>query len=125
MISATVSGNIGRDAEQRKAGDADVVSFTIASSGYRNKEKVTDWVSVSYFGKRAVSVKEYLTKGSYVTVRGSLSVREYEKDGQRRFSIDVRADDVELGPKKGGSSGSTSSGGGGGDTSFDPSDPDF
>jgi single-strand DNA-binding protein len=96
MISATVSGNIGRDAEQRKAGNYDVVSFTLASKGYANGQKTTDWVRVSWFGKRAIGAVQYLTKGCSVVVRGTLSVREYESQGTKKTSIELKADDVEI-----------------------------
>lgn len=96
MISATVSGNLARDAEQRKAGQYDVVSFTIASKGFANGQRTTDWVRCSWFGTRAVKAMQYLTKGSSVVVRGTLSVREYESKGEKKTSIEIKADDVEI-----------------------------
>lgn len=96
MISATVSGNLGRDAEQRKAGSYDIVVFTVASKGFADGQRTTDWVRVSWFGKRAVGAMSHLVKGCSVVVRGTLSVREYESKGAKRTSLELKADDVEI-----------------------------
>lgn len=114
-IHVVVSGHIGRDAETRPAGSTNVVSFSLASSAFRKKEKQTDWLNISLFGSRAEALCKYLTKGAPVTVRGELHVREYDKDGAKRFSIEVKADDIELMGSKtreGGTSGGGGSGGG-------------
>lgn len=100
MISATVTGRLGKDAEIRKAGTSDVLSFSVASES-RSKvggewKKVTTWVSVSLFGQRAGSLVQHLTKGTVVAVRGALTLREYEAKGEKRTSLDLRADDVEM-----------------------------
>lgn len=97
MISITVSGRVGADAELRRAGESDVLSFRMASNDFRHKEKVTDWVSVSMFGKRAASIVQYVTKGSSVVVRGKGYVRTYQnRDGQTVAALEVDATDVEL-----------------------------
>lgn len=106
MISAVISGTVGKDAEVRvpnMKGDS-VASFTVASRRYQNGEESTDWVSVSFWGKRAEAIAPHVTKGSRVAVRGALHVREYEHNGAKRWSLELRADDVELlgGPKKDG-----------------------
>ena len=97
MISATVSGTVGRDAELRhpRGGDQ-VLSFTVASRRYQNGQESTDWVAVSFWGKRAEAIARHVTKGSRVAARGALHVREYEHDGAKRWCIELRADDVEL-----------------------------
>lgn len=98
MIAATVSGRIGREAETRPAGNTTVTSFSVASSGYRNKEKTTDWVSVSMWGARGERIAQHLTKGAYVTARGEMWVREYQgKDGTTKTSLELRADDIDIG----------------------------
>lgn len=108
MIAAMVSGRVARDAEVRSAGQTPVLSFTIASDGFRNKEKVTDWIAVSLFGSRAEKLAQYIVKGGFVIARGTLYPRTYQgKDGTQKSSLELKADDIELGPKAaGGSSGS-------------------
>ena len=78
MISATVSGNLGKDAVTRSAGSSTVTGFGVASSRKVKGEKVTQWVQVSCWGKRGEALCKYLTKGTRVAVSGELSTREYE-----------------------------------------------
>lgn len=96
MISVTISGRVGADAEVRQAGTTDVLSFRVASNDYRHKEKVTDWVSVSMFGQRAAKLAEHVTKGTLVVVRGKGFVREYDGKSGKAYSFEVEASDVEL-----------------------------
>lgn len=97
MISITVSGRVGADAELRRAGESDVLSFRMASNDFRHKEKVTDWVSVSLFGKRAATLVQYVTKGASIVVRGKAYVRTYQnREGQTVAALEVDATDVEL-----------------------------
>lgn len=77
MINATVSGNLGKDAELRDAGQSRVLSFSVASSAKVKGEKTTTWVRCSLWGKRGEALAQYLTKGSKVCVAGELSTREY------------------------------------------------
>ena len=39
---------------------------------------------------------QYLTKGTRVAVSGSLSLREYDKDGETRTSLELNVQDVAL-----------------------------
>jgi single-strand DNA-binding protein len=105
MISATVTGGVGRDAELRQPQGGDqCLSFSVASRRYQAGQEATDWVAVTFWGKRAAAIASHVTKGSRVAVRGTLYVREYEHGGKTRHSLEMRADDVELlgGTKKDG-----------------------
>ena len=104
MIHATISGNIGRDPELRSAGSGEVLSFSVASNTREKRdsgwEKTTTWVRCSMF-RRAGALARILERGSYVTVRGQLTLREYPKrDGTTGYGLELRADEVELGPKR-------------------------
>ena len=95
MNSITIAGQLGRDAEVRYLPNGDpVASFSVADS--QGREKPTIWWTCSIFGKRAESLSPYLTKGQAVTVTGNVSEREYEKDGVKRKTMDVRVSDVAL-----------------------------
>jgi single-strand DNA-binding protein len=55
----------------------------------------TEWTNVSQW--RAENFAPYLTKGKQVYVEGRLQTRSYEdKDGQKKYSTEVVADDVIL-----------------------------
>jgi single-strand DNA-binding protein len=109
MNTITIAGNLGKDAEQvtTKAGKP-MVKFSVADS--KGKDSPTTWFSCSWVGDRAAKVAQYLTKGSKVTVSGSLDVTK--KDDGRVF-FDVFVNDVALqGGKQEGSSSYGTSGNG-------------
>lgn len=46
MIQIIIIGNLGRDAEVKRIGERDYISFSVASTGKENGEEVTRWISV-------------------------------------------------------------------------------
>jgi single-strand DNA-binding protein len=92
MITVTVAGNVGKDAVLRSTQGDPVLNFSVASSSYANGEKVTQWVDVSVWGKRAQALADLITKGSKVTAVGAGSL--FEHNG--KTYLKVRAFDVEL-----------------------------
>jgi single-strand DNA-binding protein len=97
MISATVVGNLGRDAEQKQVGGNTVVEFSIASSKKVKGEDQTSWIRAAYWGKAAEAVCQYLTKGKTVAASGDLEVREYQKnDGTKGTSVELRVNSLQL-----------------------------
>lgn len=96
MISCTVSGTVGKDSVVRAAGEGQVLSFSVASNRVEKGAKLTDWVSVTLWGSRGVKLATMILKGARVVVRGSMHVREYEANGVKRASLELRADDVDI-----------------------------
>ena len=96
MNSITITGNLGKDAELRNLNDGTaVLSFSVADN--QGKDKPSIWWNCSLFGRRAESLAQYLTKGQQVTVIGTVSEREWtDKEGNKRKSMDVRANDIAL-----------------------------
>ena len=96
MNSITITGNLGKDAELRNLNDGTaVLSFSVADN--QGKDKPSIWWNCSLFGRRAESLAQYLTKGQQVTVIGTVSEREWsDKEGNKRRSMDVRANDIAL-----------------------------
>lgn len=102
-------GHLGRDGELKytTSGSA-VVNFSLATTDTwkdkttGEKQERTEWHRIAYFGKGAEAVAEYLTKGKPVYVEGSIQTREYEKDGEKKYSTEIRADRVQLLGSKGG-----------------------
>lgn len=96
MNVLTVSGNIGKDAVVRKAGDQSVAGFSLAmKSGYGEKAQ-TIWLDCSLWGKQAESgLVQYLKKGQFVVLSGELGTREHEG----KTYLTLRVNDVTLGGK--------------------------
>ena len=92
-------GRLGKDSEMRYTPGGDpVVNFTIAVDVVERGEKKTTWYNVSYFGKTAEKVAQYLTKGKQVQVIGAnQTIYAYDKaDGTKGFSLQLKATDVTL-----------------------------
>ena len=98
MNSWNFTGNLGNDCEQRytQSGDS-VVSFSVGvKSGFGDKASTT-WAKCAMFGKRGEAVAPYLKKGTLVGISGEVNNREYQdKEGQKRYSLDVRVNDLTL-----------------------------
>lgn len=96
MIAATVTGNLGQDCRVGTAGDTPVVNVSVASCRYEKGAEQTDWVDVAFFGVRAEKIAQFLKKGSRIAARGTLYVREYTHNNEKRSALTMRADDIEL-----------------------------
>src|SRR3954468_8483519 len=95
-----VVGNLGADPETRflPSGEA-VTNIRVATTDkWKDKasgemKEATEWHRISFFGRLAEVAGEYLKKGSQVYVEGSLRTRKWQdKDGQDRYSTEIRAD---------------------------------
>ena len=113
-------GNLGADPETRytPSGMA-ITSIRVATSeSWKDKttgeqQERTEWHRIKFFGRLAEIAGEYLKKGGQVYVEGKLRTEEYEKDGQKRYSTDIIADEMQmLGSKGGGGMGGGEGGGG-------------
>ena len=61
------------------------------------KKEQTEWVRISFFGKLAEICGQYLKKGSQVYIEGSIRTRKWtDKDGQERYSTEIRGDEMKM-----------------------------
>lgn len=115
-----VAGNLTEDPALRfTQGGQAVLNLRIAI-GERFKDRDGEWkdrteyVPAVVWGKRAEALGNILSKGSAVTVTGSLRTTSYEKDGSKRYKTEINADKVILGGKgNGGARGADAPPGGG------------
>lgn len=97
-------GNLGKDPETRYAPSGDAIcNITLATTdNWRDKatgekREATEWHRVVFFGKLAEIAGQYLRKGSQVYVEGSLRTRKWQdKDGQDRYTTEIRADEMKM-----------------------------
>ena len=96
-----IIGNLGSEPEMRFTPNGKpVTSFSAAtnrryttSDGERREE--TEWFTVVTWGKLAEQCNQFLTKGRLVYVEGRLRTHTWEgQDGQKRTSVEIRADRV-------------------------------
>jgi len=96
----TLVGRLGGDPELRfTAQGKPVASFSMAVQERKmeNGQWVdgdTSWYRISAWNRLAENVNESLSRGDLVVLTGRQKVREYEKDGQRRTSVDVTVDAI-------------------------------
>lgn len=99
MINVNFNGRLGADAEVKTSAKSgkQYVAMRVATDEFRNGEKGTAWMNVTYHGDRAIKMQEYLKKGNAVTVMGVETVSTYQnKNGETMVSRDVLADRVEF-----------------------------
>jgi hypothetical protein len=92
MISATVIGHLGRDAELDTDGDYPTARFSIASSDWLGGERRTTWVRCKLVGQRAEKLAPMLVKGGRVAVAGTLAMVE----GKRGLALCCDVRELEL-----------------------------
>lgn len=105
MNKITLIGNLTNDPEMRTTqSGVSVCAFNIAvNRRFPNSdgERQTDFFRINAWRGLAESCGKHLSKGKRIAVIGELQARMYEaKNGERRMSLDVSADEVEfLSPK--------------------------
>ena len=117
---AIIVGNLGADPEVRYLPSGEAVANIRVATTEKWKDKAsgemkeaTEWHRISFFGRTAEVVGEYLKKGSQVYVEGSIRTRKWQdKDGQDRYSTEIRGDLMKM---LGGRQGMGDGGGRGGD----------
>jgi single-strand DNA-binding protein len=98
MITATITGNVGKVQELRTTGSGkSMLSFSVASTYKKQgqEEGQTTWVDVLCFDEQADMVAQTLQKGDRVVVTGRLALETYQKkDGTPGSSLRLMADEV-------------------------------
>ena len=101
-----IMGRLVRDPELRTTQTGiSVTSFTMAvDRDFKNKdtnEKNTDFIDVVAWRQTAEFVCKYMTKGRMAVVEGRLQIRDWtDKEGGKRRSAEVVADNIYFGDSK-------------------------
>lgn len=109
----TIMGRLTRDPELRHTGsNIAVASFTLAvDRDYSSKdggEKETDFVDIVAWRNTAEFVSKYFAKGRMAVVSGRLQMRKWtDKEGHKRVTAEIVADNVYFGDSKKDATGST------------------
>jgi single-strand DNA-binding protein len=105
-------GNLGADPEVRYLPSGDAVANIRLATTDRYKDKTsgemkeaTEWHRVSFFGRLAEIVNEYLKKGSSVYIEGRIRTRKWQaQDGTDRYSTEIVAEQMQMLGGRGGAS---------------------
>lgn len=131
MNFVVLVGRLTSDPELKYTQDGKAFArFSLAVDRTYNREEA-DFINCTAWDKTAEFAGEYLRKGRMIGVQGSLRVRQYEQDGQKRSITEVRVNTLEfLDSKKSGDSGKNSSNDNfeeyeGSSSAADSSDDDF
>ena len=101
-----IMGRLTRDPELRRTGTGTAVaSFTVAVDrdfgGREGGEKETDFIDCVAWRQTGEFVSKYFTKGRMIVVSGRLQIRSWtDKDGNKRRTAEVVADNCYFGDSK-------------------------
>lgn len=72
--------------------------FLAVNRNYTNQqgEREADFIPIVVWRNQAENCAKYLAKGRLVAVSGRIQTRSYEQDGQRRYTWEVVADEVQF-----------------------------
>ena len=113
----TIMGRLTRDPELRRTGTGiAVTSFSVAVDRdfgkNENGEKETDFIDCVAWRQTGEFVSKYFTKGSMIVVSGRLQVRSWtDKEGNKRRTAEVVADNCYFGESRRSNDGGAYSGG--------------
>ena len=101
----TIMGRMTRDPEFRRTGSGvAVASFTVAVDrdfGGQDGQKETDFIDCVAWRNTGEFVSKYFTKGRMIVVSGRLQIRSWtDKDGNKRRTAEVVADNCYFGDSK-------------------------
>jgi single-strand DNA-binding protein len=102
----TVMGRLTRDPELRRTGSGvAVTNFTVAVdrdfADKQSGEKEVDFIDVVAWRQTGEFVSKYFTKGRMAVVSGRLQIRSWDdKDGNKRRTAEIVADNVYFGDSK-------------------------
>ena len=71
-------------------------SIAVNRTYSRDGETQADFINIVTWNATAQNCGKYLVKGSQVAISGSIQTGSYERDGVKRQTFDVRADQVEF-----------------------------
>jgi single-strand DNA-binding protein len=99
MNSCNFTGRLTKDPELKTTqSDKKYIRFCLAVDGIKDKDgnKTADFVDCIAWNKSAEIIAQYARKGSKLGVSGRYHTTTYDKDGEKRKSVDIVVNEFEL-----------------------------
>lgn len=100
MNKVFLIGNLTKNPElTTTANGKSLCRFTLAvQRKFANTQGVreADFLTITVWGATADNCAKYLKKGSKAAVCGSIRTGSFEKDGERRYTTEINADEVQF-----------------------------
>jgi single-strand DNA-binding protein len=99
----TLLGNVGKDPEVKYSANGNAIANLSIATSRKWKDKnderheETEWHRITFFGRQAEIVGEYVRKGNPLFVTGYLKTRKWQdKDGADRYTTEIIAETFQL-----------------------------
>jgi single-strand DNA-binding protein len=97
----TLLGNVGQPPEIRTTGTGLIVANLSVATNERVKQgnewkDHTEWHRLTFFGRLAEVVRDYVKKGSKIYCEGKLRTTSWDDKGTTRYSTGITADELIL-----------------------------
>lgn len=92
-------GNLTKEPEKVEGNSKSLCKLNLAvSENYTDKDgnRPVHFFNVAVWGVLADNCMKFLHKGSKICVVGKLNPREYEKDGQKKYVMEIVATEIEF-----------------------------
>jgi single-strand DNA-binding protein len=93
MNKIWICGNISTELNLKEFGDLKLCEFSVA---VKRDEKTTDFINCVVWNKQAENLVKYQSKGSKISVLGSLCVDKYQAGDKTRYKTYVRVNEIEF-----------------------------
>lgn len=93
MNKIWICGNISTELNLKEIGNNKLCEFSVA---VRRDEKTTDFINCVVWNKQAENLVKYQSKGSKISVLGSLCVDTYKAGDKTRYKTYVRVNEIEF-----------------------------
>ena len=92
-----ITGRLTADPELRYTGETPLCKFRIAVDRPKKKgaeKPETDFVGCTAWNHNAEFINDMFSKGEIITVVGSLRSSTFEKNGEKRSSVEIKVNEV-------------------------------
>ncbi len=97
MIETTITGYVGSAKFVAAQGKQPVLNISLAVNRKVGEREFTDWVSAKVWGERATKLKEHVSKGSRLLLKGRPEARAFKKgDGTPGAELILHVSELEF-----------------------------